>query len=183
MKKVVCIVFALVLVFSLSINTFAADGSVTVNGSLQNMETDDPTVGGDGTFDVTIPTSVYWYVTNTSYPNIVDGNATGPATVTNSISNNSTTGAGYKVALVSFTGDAAATSIASQLTLNLTGDLANDGVGAINLSGGYSTRTEYTTPLAAATPWTFGFAGTFSGPLSTTAIRPAYTMTLNFALN
>lgn len=185
MKKILCVILTLVMLFAMAVPAMATDGNVDVNGTIQNTDNTPPTVGVDNTFKVTIPTAASWYVTNVSYPN-VSNTITGTGiseTGTNTITNNSTTGTAYEVSFVSFTtANAAATAVASSLTLNLTGNLAADGIGSQNLSAGYSTATTYTADLIPGTPWAFGFSGTYTGTLSTTALLPTYVMTLGFAL-
>lgn len=190
MKKILSIVIVLALVFTLSVSAFATPGEVTVNGHIQNTLETDPTIDpvGDpsnpGSYDVTFTSTVHWWVTEASYPSVKNGNASGlDDSVQNVIQNNSTSGTAIKVSLNSFTGDTVAASIASKLTLNLTGALAANGAGSINLASDYIGTTNYTANLdpGTANAWTYGFNGTYTGTLSTTAVTPQYTMTLGFS--
>jgi len=197
MKKFLGILLALTMVFSLSVTAFAADGDVDVNG---NIKLQDPALdpGGDPdhpgtdpsgrTYDVTFTTTVYWWVTEATFNgtdyDVVDGNASGPATVSNKIqNNNTTTGNDIAVSFKSFTlTNTAATTLGASgdLALYLTGDLAADGIGSQDLANGYSTATPYTADLVNGTPWTFGFDGTYSGAPTSTGIAPTYKITLAF---
>jgi len=195
MKKFLGILLALTMVFSLSVTAFAADGDVDVNGTikLQDPVLDpggDPTNPGTDpngrTYDVTFTTTVYWWVTESTYNgtdyDVVDGNASGPATVSNQITNNNTAET-INVSFKSFEGTntAAATLGASgDLELYLTGDLAADGIGSQDLAADYTTATPYTATLVNGTPWSFGFTGTYAGTPSSTAISPTYVLTLGF---
>lgn len=191
MKKFISIMLTLVLLSSLSLTVLAENtGNVTVNGSLQNTKTGDPSIdpGGDpenpGAYDITFDTSVNWYVTENSYPAVWNGVTTNPSNP-NKIQNNSTSGTAVKVSLNKFTGDSTAASIASKLTLNLTGDLAADGMGSTNLASDYNGTTNYTAALNPGTSnaWTYGFSGSYSGTLSTTAVTPTYIMILGFSFS
>lgn len=191
MKKILSFVLTLVLLSSLSVTALAEKtGNVTVNGSLQNTTTGDPSIDPDGdtdnpgSYDITFDTAVNWYVTENSYPAIWNGVTTNPSNP-NKIQNNSTSGTAVSVSLKSFKGDSVATSIAGQLTLNLTGDLAADGMGATNLANAYNGTTNYTAALnpGASNAWTYGFTGNYSGTLSKTAVTPTYTMVLGFTFS
>ncbi|MGL5437287.1 MAG: hypothetical protein ACRDBO_18235 [Lachnospiraceae bacterium] len=185
MKKLLGIVLTLVLSSSLSVTALAeSSGNVTVNGSIQ-ITRENPSIdpGGDtsnpGAYDITFDATVNWYVTENSHPAVWNGLATNPSNP-NKIQNNST-GTAVNVSLKGFTGDSVASSIASQLTLNLTGDLAANGMGSTNLATDYSGTTNYTAALQPEATWTYGFSGSYSGTLSTTAVTPTYTMTLGFS--
>lgn len=182
MKRTLSIILALVLLFSLSLTAFATTSSnVDVNGHIgtQGDPSVDPT---DPTYDIVLSTSVHWWVTQNNPGVIVDGTSSGPGTVNNLIRNNKN-GTTINVTFDEFAlvaGDAE--DVADDLTLFLTGDLAEDDVGDEDLSNGYSsTSIPYTTQLIYGTDWTFGFTGTYSGELATTMLAPAYTMTLGFA--
>lgn len=189
MKKVLSIILALVLSSSLSVTALAEkDGNVTVVGLIQNTKTDDPTVDPDGdtanpgSYDITYDTTVNWYVTENSYPAVWNDKETNPSNP-NKIQNNSTSGTAVRVSLNEFTGDSVAASIASKLTLNLTGDLAAGGMGSTNLASDYIDTMNYPAPLnpGTANAWKYGFSGSYSGTLSTTALEPKYTMVLGFS--
>lgn len=194
MKKFLCILLSLIMVPSITaVPVLAADGDVDVNG---NIILQDPTIGS-GTdsngrsYDVTFTTTVYWWVTEDTFNgtdyDVVDGNASGPATVTNSITNNNTTtGNDIAVSFKSFalTNTAATTLGASgDLALYLTGDLANNGIGTQDLANGYVPETPitFTANLVNGTPWTFGFTGTYSGMPTSAGLTPTYRITLGFS--
>ena len=178
MKKTISIFLAMAMVLSPSLSVLAATGNVAVDGHIG-------TVGDPGSYDMTYTTAVHWWVTQASPTAVVDGDSSGPnAAVVNKIENNNTA-TEIKVSLVSFdpvAGDATNATLQGYLTLNLTGALANNGVGSINLSTGYTGPTNYTNLLAggAANAWTFGFGGTYAAPTLTTSYAPAYTMALGF---
>jgi len=185
MKKTICIIVASVLVFGLSISAFAeTTGDIDVTGHIGTSG--DPTIdpdadpdAPDSDYDLTFSTSVHWWVTQITYPNIVNGTASGPdSSVSNKIVNNSA--ADIDVSLVSFTGDSVAQSIASNLTLYLTGNLAADSMGTTNIAGDYTGPLAYTAPLAADSAWTYGFSGQYTAGSVNTSYTPAYVMTLGF---
>jgi len=194
-KKILSVMMAAALAFTCSIPVFAsAAGNVDVTGHIGtngNPTVDpggDPTTPGTdpggNTYDVTFNTSVHWWVTQTSYPNVVDGDASGPnATVVNAIQNNNAA-VDVNVSFDSFTGDTVANTVDPDLTLYLTGDLAADSVGAIDLSGDYAGPSiAYTAPLVNGTNWTYGFSGQYTPASASvnTSYTPAYTMTLGFS--
>jgi hypothetical protein len=184
MKKILSIILTVVMIFSLSIVVFAEVGDVDVTGHIGEEPIVDPDPDPDDDYDITFTSSVHWWVTASGTGNVVNGNSIGPkVSQINSIVNNAASGEDIKVSFVSFVGDAIASGIADDLTLNLTGDLANDTVSAINLSGDYTGKIiPYSAPLVKGTDWTFGFAGTYSGTFPPAAtINPSYTMTLGFA--
>lgn len=193
MKKFICILLSLIMVLSLTvISVLAADGEVEVNG---NIILQDPTIGSDTdpngrTYDVTFGTTVYWWVTEATFNgtnyNVVDGNSSGPnTTVLNKIVNNAA-GNDIRVSLKSFTltNTAASTLGASgDLTLYLTGDLANNGIGTQDLANGYvpESPVTYTADLVNGTPWVFGFTGTYYGTPTSAGLTPTYRITLGFS--
>ena len=196
MKKLLSAMMAVTLALTCSITAFAsATGNVDVTGHIgtSGNPTIDP--GGDptnpgtdpgtgGTYDVTFSSSVHWWVTQTSYPNVVNGDAAGAnASVVNAIQNNNSA-ADVNVSFDSFVGDSAANTVDPDLTLFLTDDLAADGVGSIDLSGDYTgSSIAYTAPLQNGTSWTFGFSGQYTPATGNvnTSYTPAYTMTLGFS--
>src|SRR5690349_5593614 len=66
MKKVLVLALGTMAAVSMPLTAMASTGSVKVEGSI---ELNDPSVG----FDVTIPTSVEWYVNDSSRPVVVNG--------------------------------------------------------------------------------------------------------------
>lgn len=190
MKKLLSILLALTLLLCVSVTAFAeSEGEVTVNGTIQNTNEEDPLVPiypldpeDDTEYDITFTAAVYWWVTNDSYPNVVDGDANGPdASVENVIENNNASSQ-IEVAFVSFEGTNQAASDladAGTLELYLTGDLAL--TSDPDISGDYSTAETYSDLIAPGDIWTYGFSGEYSEPLSRTAIEPTYALTLSFA--
>lgn len=197
-KKIVSIALVVVMVFSLSATAFAAtEDSITVNGTIQNTNTTDPNTPGTSTdaYDVTFTTTVYWWVTQANPTAVVDGTSTGPGAVNNIIKNESSSD--LKVSFVDFVVVSASqadvtAAVSNGLTLFLTGNLTAGigGVGSQDLASGYTPSAAIPYESVAGTPikllpgtanqWTYGFTGTYSGSLSTTALTPQYTMTLEF---
>lgn len=185
MKKIISLGLAAVMVLTMSLGVFAAPtaGNVPVDGTIQNTSSGGPSVGPANTFDVQIPTSVSFYVTQNTYPAVFNVDAATDTLNPNSIINNNTMGLTYKMCLTNFAasggGAADSATVASDLTLNLTGDLAAAPMTGIDLSGGATNSTYYTGALVSGTPWTFGFTGTYTNTLTTTGYFPTYTMDLD----
>lgn len=194
MKKILSVMMAAALTLTCAIPAFASSnvdvtGHIGTNGNPTIDPGGDPSTPGTdpgtgGAYDVTFNSSVHWWVTQTSYPNVVNGDASGAnASVVNAIQNNNTA-ADVNVSFDSFIGDTVAGTVDPDLTLFLTGDLAADGVGAIDLSGDYTgTSIAYTAALQSGTNWSFGFNGQYtpaSGSVNT-SYTPGYTMTLGFS--
>lgn len=183
MKKAIGILLTMAMILSLPLSAFAAAGDVTVNGHIGT--TGEPGVGPDGNYDITYSTAVHWWVTQANPTLVVNGDAGGPNdAVVNKVQNNNTA-TQIQVSLNSFNlipGDATDPTMQSHLTLNLTGDLAADNVGSIELSTGYAGTTTYTSLLdgGAEKAWTYGFSGTYGAPTLTASYEPEYTMTLGF---
>lgn len=185
MKKIISLGLAAIMVLTMSIGVFAAPtvGNVPVAGTIQNTSSGGPSVGPANTFDVQIPSGVQFWVTQNTYPAVFNVDAAADTPNPNSIINNNTGGLTYKMCLTNFAasgaGAAAAATVASDLTLNLTGDLAAAPLTGVNLSGGYTNATYYTGTLVQGTPWTFGFTGSYANTLSTTGYFPTYTLDLD----
>lgn len=184
MKKLLSFAMVLTLIFTLPLTTFAASdvdvtGHIGTNGSPTidpGENTDDP----DSDYDLTFSSGVHWWVTQTSYPNVVNGDATGPVSgFLNKIINNSA--ADIKVGFVSFAlANTDASTVASALELYLTDDLAGDGMGTNDLANGYNTALSYSACLAANGTWEYGFDGQFHAANVNTSYTPQYSMTLSF---
>lgn len=190
MKKIISIILTMVLILSLSVTAFAVDSDVSVNGAIgvqDNPRIDpvgDPT-SPDGTYDLTFATAAYWYVTQNTYPNVVNGTSAGPDDLhDNLIINNSA--ADITVGFNSFTPDSVGLTIESDLVLNLTGDLDADDIMGENISAGWTTPFTYTNKLEAKDTWEYGFTGQYTLPSGTTSLNgisynPVYTMNLEFS--
>lgn len=178
MKKVISMVLALTLIFALSASAFAAPGGgssgnggdVKVNGTIK-----------EGVYKVSYTDKVYWYVTDESSREVWNSSSNNDNTTPNKISNNSK-GTAYLVTLkgVSQTNNDAKT-VAKDLTLSLTGDLAAAPLANKDISGGYTNTTAYSASLTPGS-WSYGFGGQYNAWLSSTSYSPTYTMTLGFAM-
>lgn len=188
MKKILSIAIALVLVASMSVVAFAANvetyGHIGVSGEPTIEPEGDPD-NPDTNYDLTFSATVHWYVTQTSYPNVINGDANGPDdAVSNKIVNNSA--ANVEVKFVSFAGsdednnDVAAT-VAPNLTLNLTGNLAIPS--NPDLSSGYTEGHTYRDELEADSTWTYGFTGEYTAANVNASYAPQYTMVLGFSFS
>lgn len=187
MKKILSTILAIAMAFILPLTAFAAtSGDVDVYGHI-GVGSLDPTLQVDVTFD----TTVHWWVTPASYastPNVLDGDSSGPTTaMPNQIVNNSA--ADMNVSFISFVGtNTDAATVASNLTLFLTGDLGADGMNSNDLAGDYSLATPYTALLTssgtATDTWNYGFEGQYLAPggtLSGVSLTPQYQLTLEFS--
>jgi len=70
---------------------------------------------------------------------------------------------------------------ASDLTLNLTGNLSQPPIGD-NIVGYNGSLGPYTNALGAGETWIFGFGGNFTGRFTAATINPTYEMVLRFAV-
>lgn len=182
MKKIVS--FALSLMLALSIMSPAlATSTVPVNGSIG--------IQNSGTYQIefTAPSAATsWTVDDVA--GFVGG---GPYNITN----DSADGVNLKVTIDSFTQTNSVT-IPGTLSFSLTGNLANDGVGSIDLHGTGITsgtnsqtytaimkgaNTNGTGSVATGDSWTFNYTGTYTGSYPATAVTPTYSMVLNFAID
>lgn len=160
---------------------FAAETTeVPVNGEVGIQDITDPDVA---TYDLTIATSAEWFVTEHSGSSIWNTSAALNTTNPNIIQNDNQKNISYKVKLDSFTqGNEAAEDLESYLTLNLTGSLAEDGVGIVDLSEGTFAGQDYTARLqpGESKAWNFGFSGSYTQGVTSTVLTPTYKLALEF---
>lgn len=181
-KRVLSFVMVAALCLAMAVPAFATEKDVDVKGHINQVS-----VGPDNSYDVTLSTTVHWWVTKNS-TTVVSGNSSGPTEdpTPNSITNNSTT-SGIAVQLVSFTiANADAKTISPSgdnllKDLTLTGDLTETTGPNTNLSDGYSGAAIPYGNLAAKTTWSYGFTGTYTDNSGEgKEYSPTYTMTLGF---
>lgn len=192
MKKLVSLGLGAAMALSVALPTFASDGEVNVKGSITLRE---PSVGPDGTYDVTIPSTVYWFVNDSNNRQIVNGtsgtpdsNVWGQGTYTrNTIKNNSTVDIGvtFKSFEQVLTNNTHASQIQSNLKLYLAGDLEVTGLSGVNLNAGLNSAASPIAIDALSNGETldFGFKGEYNGLITnSTNYSPEYKMTLGFSL-
>lgn len=118
--------------------------------------------------NVSVPTQIIWAAFATSGRTVQSPNY--------QIKNNSAL-LDLSVKLAKFQAkNTAATSLGSQLTLNLTGTQ----MAKTNVVG--TAAHSYTATLAANQAWAFGISGTYNGTFTSTEKKPEYEMTLEFAV-
>ena len=196
MKKIISILLTLTLLFALSISVFAesADGGAEIDlfggpggpgGPGGGDQGGDVKVNGsikEGIYNVKYPSQVNWYVTDASNREVWNSPNNNNNVAPNTIQNLSK-GSAYNVTLKKIIlTNKAAESIAKNLELYLTGNLAKAPLANKNINNGYSGTTAYKEQLTPGS-WTFGFTGKYNAWLSSTSYAPTYTMTIGFAMD
>ena len=187
-RKILSLVTAAVLCFSMSSAAFADD--IDGQGAIGRSG------GGSAAINVTLPASFYWYADDLTS----NGTTYDIASGTYSIVNNSVQ-PNLSVSLDAYGPTVAGTNVfstvlESDITLNLTDDLAASGLGQDLFNYTTSPFGTYTaklygqnymggTPAVGATDtWTFGFGGTYNQTtLPATGELADYTITLTFAVD